>query len=177
VKQAKLEIENLDKAHFDCVFPVCGGVCCKNGRPGLEPKEIAAVDANLAKFLPHLRPKARKRIEQRGFLTTRKKEGCPTLAVSEGWCVFHNEGCVLHKVGALEGDRWKYKPWRCIVFPLSRDPKTARWHVRQWKFRGEAWDLFCLNPKESPKKASETLAGEIEFANARVAARLDGSAH
>jgi uncharacterized protein DUF3109 len=163
-----IEVENLDRAKFECVFPTCGGVCCQNGRPGLEPAEHRRIAANLKKFLPRLRPSARKLIEQRGFLTRRIKEGCRTLAVSEAWCVFHNEGCVLHQVGAEEGDRWKYKPWRCIVFPLTRDPKTARWHVRQWKEKGEAWDLFCLDPKESPKQASATLAAELEFARERL---------
>lgn len=163
-----LAIANLDKAHFDCVFPTCGGVCCQNGRPGLEREEHERIAANLSKFLPHLRERARKRVEQRGYLTKRKKEGCPTLAVSEGWCVFHNEGCVLHKVGAEEGDRWKYKPWRCIAFPLTRDPKTARWHIRQRGYKGEAWDLFCLNPKESPKLARDTLKAEIAFASERL---------
>jgi hypothetical protein len=29
--------------------------------------------------------------------------------------------------------------------------------------KGEAWDLFCLNPKESPKRARDTLREEIAF--------------
>ncbi len=157
-------IENLKTATFDCVFPTCGGVCCKNGRPPVEAAEEARIAKNLQRFLPHLRPAARARIEKGGFVTARRKEGLPVLAVSEGWCVFANEGCVLHKVGATEGDRWKYKPWRCIAFPLERS-KRGEWHVRQWKLKGEAWDLFCLNPKESPKKAARSLASEIDFVN------------
>ena len=160
----EIQISNLETAHFDCVFPTCGGICCKNGRPPVEAAEYARIAENLPKFLPHLRPQARAKIEKDGFISKRKKEGLSALAVSDGWCVFANEGCVLHKVGATEGDRWKYKPWRCIAFPLERS-KSGKWHVRQWKLKGEAWDLFCLNPDESPKKAGETLQGEIDFVN------------
>lgn len=162
-KQDALAVENLDSARFECVFPTCGGICCKNGRPAVEPREAQRIAANLAKFLPHLKPAARKLVESRGFLTKRIKEGLPTLAVQGGWCVFENEGCVLHKVGLAEGAKFKYKPWRCVVFPLERS-KSGAWHVRQWKLKGEAWDLFCLNPKESPKPASKTLADELEYA-------------
>ncbi|MBI5361939.1 MAG: DUF3109 family protein [Planctomycetes bacterium] len=157
-----LPIAGQDTAHFDCVFPTCGGVCCKNGRPPVEEAENARIEQNLAKILPHMTEKARARVERDGFRTERKKEGLRALAVTDGWCVFHNEGCVLHKVGALEGDRWKYKPWRCIAFPLERTTDGA-WHVRQWGVEGEAWDLFCLNPDESPKKATTTLTAELAF--------------
>lgn len=154
-------VENLATATFDCVFPTCGGVCCKNGRPSVERDEQRRIEAHLAKFLPHLTPRARARIERDGCVTARRKEGLPMLAVVDGWCVFANEGCVLHKVGAAEGDRFRYKPWRCAVFPLERDPRTKRWHVRQWGVKGEAWDLFCLNPRESRKSAARTLANEL----------------
>jgi hypothetical protein len=164
-------VENLAEARFECVFPTCGGICCRNGRPGVDPGEGARIEANLAKFVGELRPEARRLVEQRGFLTRRVKAGRRTLAVVKGWCVFFNEGCVLHKAGAREGDRWRYKPWRCVTFPLERAGAKGRWFVRQWKLRGEAWDLFCLNPKESPKRASQTLAGEVEFAK-----RLDRGA-
>lgn len=160
---SSFEIENAAKARFECVFPTCGGVCCKNGRPPVEPGERKRIAANLAKFLPHMREAARKVVEARGFLTKRRKSGRPMLAVSEGWCVFENQGCVLHKVGAVEGDRFRYKPWHCAVFPLERRSK-GNWFVRQWKHRGEAWDLFCLDPKASTKSASATCAGEIAFA-------------
>lgn len=161
---SKLKILNLETAHFDCVFPTCGGICCKNGRPGVEPVEGERIAENLEKFLPHLRPAARRAIEKNGFLTQRKKEGRRMLAVQDEWCVFANDGCVLHKVGASEGDRWKYKPWLCITFPLELAKDDETWHVRQWGVRGEAWDVFCLNPKESPKPASESLASEVKFA-------------
>jgi len=161
-REAELPIEGLDTAHFECVFPTCGGICCMNGRPPLEKQEDERIAQNLDKFLPHLRPEARERIESKGYLTKRKKEGLPSLAVVKDWCVFHNEGCVLHKVGASEGNKWKYKPWRCVAFPLERSP-SGKWHVRQWGLKGEAWDLFCLNPKESPRLARETLREEVEF--------------
>jgi Fe-S-cluster containining protein len=163
-KQAPIEVENAQGAQFECVYPSCGGICCKNGRPGVEPGERKRIEENLDKFLPHLTPHARRVVEKRGFVTKRIKDGNPMLAVSESWCVFFNEGCVLHKVGASEGDRWKYKPWYCVVFPLAQRAK-GKWYVRQWEHRGEAWDLFCLDPKESPKRAVSTLAGEIAFAN------------
>lgn len=162
-KKDELAVANLGTARFECVFPSCGGICCKNGRPAVEAREAQRIAANLAKFLPHLKPAARKVVETRGFLTRRIKEGLPTLAVKDGWCVFENEGCVLHKLGLAEGAKFKYKPWRCVVFPLERS-KSGKWHVRQWKLAGEAWDLFCLNPRESPKRAADTLRDELEHA-------------
>jgi hypothetical protein len=161
--EGTIRIENGATATFDCVFPKCGGICCKQGRPPVEPGEIKRIEANLEKFVPHLREKARKVVLTKGFMTKRMKHGLPMMAVSEGWCVFENQGCVLHKVGATEGDRFKYKPWVCATFPLDRISKRE-WYVRQWKLHGEAWDLFCLNPKESKKPATKTMAGEIEFA-------------
>ena len=159
-----LPILNGDKATFECVFPVCGGVCCKNGRPGISPGEAQRIQDNLPKFLEHLLPKSRRLIESKGFLTRRIKEGQRTLAVSEGWCVFFNAGCVLHKVGALEGERFAYKPWHCVAFPLEKDHRTGEWYVRQKGYRGEGWDVFCIDPQESSKPALSTLTAEIEFA-------------
>ncbi|MBK7641714.1 MAG: DUF3109 family protein [Planctomycetes bacterium] len=162
-KQDELPVENLQTARFECVFPTCGGICCRNGRPAVEAAEAQRIQKNLPKFLPHLRPASRKVVEADGFLTRRTKEGLPTLAVKDGWCVFENEGCVLHKVGLAEGEKFRYKPWRCVVFPLERS-KSGRWHVRQHGLKGEAWDLFCLDPKESEKRAADTLGDELEHA-------------
>jgi hypothetical protein len=53
------------------------------------------------------------------------------------------------------------------LFPLDQD-SHGDWHVRQQGYRGEAWDLFCLNPKTSPMPASKSLREEI-----KLAARLD----
>lgn len=157
----RVEVANLTTAHFDCVYPSCGGICCMNGRPALERREEDAIRENLGRFLPHLRPAAQRAIARSGFLTDEKKEGLPTLRVSGGWCVFFHDGCVLHQVGAAEGDRFRYKPWRCALFPLKRDAKSGAWHVRQRGERGEPWDLFCLNPAESPKTADTTLSAEV----------------
>ena len=85
------------------------------------------------------------------------------LRVVNGWCVFFNQGCVLHKVGATEGDRYRYKPSLCSLFPLAKNEK-GEWFVRQWGVEGEAWDVFCLNPDASPKPAAESLRAEIDLA-------------
>jgi hypothetical protein len=157
----KVEVANLATAHFDCVYPTCGGICCMNGRPAVEVAEQATIRANLPRLLPLLRPHARRLVEKSGFLSDQEKDGLPTLKVSQGWCAFWNDGCVLHQLGASEGDRFKYKPWRCALFPLTRDRKSGEWYVRQRGERGEAWDLFCLHPGESPKTADATLATEV----------------
>jgi hypothetical protein len=157
-----LHVENLATATFKCVFPVCGGICCRQGRPTVEPDEQARIDANLAKLLPLLRPGARKHVEKRGWLTRRIKGGLHTVAVQGGWCVFENGGCTLQKAGMLEGERWKYKPAACIRFPLDKDG-DGPWYVRQRGHRGEAWDLFCLDPAETRTVAADSLADEVRF--------------
>ena len=44
---------------------------------------------------------------------------------------------------------------------LRRD---GDWYVRQWHYQGEQWnDLFCLNPKNSQVKASESLKNELNL--------------
>ena len=62
--------------------------------------------------------------------------------------MFFNDGCVLHKVGAADGDAYQYKPSQCALFPLEKGD-DGRWLVRQWGYDDEDWDLFCLNPKAS----------------------------
>jgi hypothetical protein len=167
-----LDLLNADTATFECTFGSgCEGVCCRNGRPSLAPAERARVEENLAKFLPHLRPEARKAVEAGGFLTRRAKLGLPMARVAGGWCVFFNAGCVLHKVGLAEGDYRKYKPAQCVVFPLDQLP-DGRWYVRQWGYQGEEWDLFCLDPRNSARRADQTLVSEMEYA-ARLAAGDD----
>src|SRR5437879_13919223 len=94
-----LNVENLATARFKCVFPVCGGICCKNGRPSVEPDEQVRISENLERFLPHLRPSARAHVERHGWLTRRIKDGHRTIAVEGGWCVFENGGCTFQKVG------------------------------------------------------------------------------
>lgn len=162
----RLQVLNLEQARFECVYPTCGGACCKNGRPGVEAEEIERIVAQLPRVLPDLRPEARRAVERRGFLSNRIKEGCRTLRVVGGMCVFYRDGCALHRLGAEDGDRFRYKPWRCVVFPLDQRP-DGDWYVRQWGLEGEAWDLFCLNPHESERRAAETLDGEIEYIASR----------
>src|SRR3954447_13496458 len=94
-----LPVINLSEATFECIFGRgCDGICCQNGRPPLYPEEQEIIGKNLDKFLDELRPAARKLIEKHGFLSRRTKFGLPMVRVLDGWCVFFNEGCVLHKV-------------------------------------------------------------------------------
>ena len=77
--------------------------------------------------------------------------------------MFFNKGCVLHKVGAAEGDKYRYKPIACTLFPLARDDHD-QWYVRQKGYKKEGWNLFCLDPQSSPVSAAETLRDEVALA-------------
>src|SRR5436853_594404 len=79
--------------------------------------------------------------ENVGLLSDRRQDCLPMLRVVAGWCLFFNQGCVFHKVGAAEGESYKYKPSACALFPIAKDEK-GRWYVRQHGYKGEAWDLF-----------------------------------
>lgn len=159
-----LALLNAKEARFDCTFGRgCDGICCRNGRPPVEPGEAETITADLAKFLPALRLEARRLVERAGFLSRRRKAGQPALRVAAGWCVFFNQGCVLHKIGADEGDKFRYKPSACALFPLEKD-EHERWYIRQKGFKGEAWDLFCLDPKVSAVRAVDSLREEIALA-------------
>jgi hypothetical protein len=159
-----LPVVNLSEAHFECIYGRgCDGICCQNGRPGVYPEEVARIDANLNKFLPELRPAARKVVAKEGYLSNRRKGGLPMLRVVAGWCVFFHQGCVLHKVGAAEGDKYRYKPAPCALFPLARND-SDEWYVRQWGVEGEEWELFCLDPQRSPVPAATSLHEEIALA-------------
>jgi Protein of unknown function (DUF3109) len=158
-----LPILNLHEAKYECIYGRgCDGICCQNGRPSVGAAERQRIEENLDRFLPHLRPEARKLIEKEGYLSQRLKNGEPMVRVAGGWCVFFNQGCVLHKVGAEDGDKYRYKPIRCALFPLDRDEK-GQWIIRQQGYRGEAWELFCLHPDASSRSAVETLQEEIEL--------------
>src|SRR5262245_20390959 len=160
-----LKVVNLATATYECIFGRgCEGHCCKNGRPSVSAGEIDVIDQVLPRVLPLLRPDARDLIEADGFVSKRRKLGERMLRVSGGWCVFFNAGCVLHQVGAEDGDSYRYKPRQCALFPLEKDPRDGSWFVRQWGVREEGWDLFCLNPKQSSKPAEESLAAEIALA-------------
>jgi hypothetical protein len=159
-----LPVINSLEAKFECIYGRgCDGICCHNGRPGLYPEEVACLDGNLAKILPQLRPKARMVVEKQGYLSRRQRHGLPMLRVVDAWCVFFNEGCVLHKVGAAEGDKYRYKPAACALFPLAKD-ENDRWYIRQRGFKGEPWDLFCLDPQNTAMPAAESLRDEFGLA-------------
>ncbi|HEY7423713.1 MAG TPA: DUF3109 family protein [Gemmataceae bacterium] len=162
--RSSLPVVNLSEAKYECIFGRgCDGICCQNGRPPVYPEEVECLDANLEKFLPHLRPEARQLVEKAGYLSGRRKYGLPMMRVVAGWCVFFNQGCVLHKVGAEEGDKYLYKPAVCALFPLAKNDKDE-WYIRQWDYEDEEWDLFCLDPQATSKPAAESLEEEIRLA-------------
>jgi Protein of unknown function (DUF3109) len=159
-----LPVINLQEAKYECIFGRgCDGICCQNGRPPVYPDEAERIDENLEKFKPEMRPEAIAALEEQGYLSRRVKSGLPMLRVVEGWCIFFNRGCVLHKVGAAEGDKYRYKPAPCALFPLVKDEKD-RWYIRQKDYKGENWNLFCLDPETSPVPAAESLREELELA-------------
>jgi len=151
---------NGDSARFECTFGRgCDGVCCRNGRPPVYADEIERIDANLPRILPLLRPEARAMVEAGGYLSRRRKAGQPMARVVDRWCVFFNEGCVLHRLGAAEGAAFRYKPGVCAMFPLAKDQRD-RWYVRQRNYKAEKWDLMCLDPTASSLPATESLREE-----------------
>jgi Fe-S-cluster containining protein len=174
--RSSLPVVNLAEAKFECIFGRgCDGICCQNGRPPVYPEERELLDANLQKFLPHLRPEARLLVEKKGYLSRRRKIGLPMLRVVDGWCVFFNRGCVLHKVGAIEGESYRYKPAACALFPLGRNDKDE-WFVRQHGYESEPWNLFCLDPRATSKPAAESLQDEIRLAERYTAEQAEGAA-
>ncbi|HEX2476316.1 MAG TPA: DUF3109 family protein [Lacipirellulaceae bacterium] len=159
-----LPVINLAEARYECTYGRgCDGVCCREGRPPVYPEESARIDANLEKFLPLLRVEAQSVVRKKGYLSRRFRAGQPTLRNVGGWCVFFNEGCVLHKAGAAEGDKFRYKPCICSLFPIQAD-EHGNWYIRQKGYKGEKWDLFCLEPAASPMPASESLREELALA-------------
>ena len=64
---------------------------------------------------------------------------------------------------AEDGDFARFKPSQCVTFPLDQLP-DGRWYVRQHGYEDEEWDLFCLDPKNSARRAVEALAAEIDYA-------------
>ncbi|MBF0498815.1 MAG: DUF3109 family protein [Candidatus Riflebacteria bacterium] len=169
-------VVNLCEAKFRCCFPECGGVCCKNGRPGLDGHEIALIERNLAKFKPLMRPHAVEVLEAQGFVTGRTKENRRTMAVVDGWCIFANEGCILQKAGEADGAKWKYKPHLCVLFPISQDGDGAEWYVRQKGYRGEAWKLYCIE-KTATEKTPAMKGLEDELAYLREYNKKHGFKH
>lgn len=163
--RTSLAVVNLKEARFECTFGRgCDGVCCRNGRPGVYPDEDERIRLNMDRILDLLRPEARELVETQGHATRRLREGkYPMLRVVDGWCVFFNQGCVLHKMGAEEGDKFRYKPSMCSLFPLEQD-NHSRWYVRQKGYNSETWELPCLDPQKVSVPAAEALREELEFA-------------
>lgn len=157
-------VSNAETATFECTFGRgCEGICCKNGRPSVNADEQARIRGVMDRAMPLLRPVARELVESEGWLSNRTKLGSPMLRVIDGWCVLFNKGCVLHTIGAEDGDPLQYKPTQCALFPLEPGD-DGDWYVRQWKLHGEQWDLFCLNPANTTMKAVDSLAGELLLA-------------
>jgi hypothetical protein len=174
-QKTALPVLNLSEATFECIYGRgCDGICCRNGRPPVSAAEQERIDANLDKLLPLLSARQRQAVEQDGYLSRRIKSGKPMLRVLDGWCIFFHEGCVLHKAGMQEGDKFRYKPAPCSLFPLERDDDGA-WYVRQHGYKGEKWDLFCLAPGQSAVPAEAALQEELAFVRRRMEAEQAGS--
>lgn len=148
-------ILNLAEARFECTFGRGGdGVCCENGSPIVYPEEAARLDEKLPQILPSLRAAAHALVEERGYLSGRRKCGLPMARVAAGWCVFFHGGCVLHRIGAAEGDAFRYKLSVCSLFPLDSGAH-GEWRIRQKGYDVEIRNLFCLDPAASGKPAGE----------------------
>ena len=159
-----LPVINLAVAKFECTFGRgCDGICCRNGRPPIYPEEVELLGKHLEEILAKMRPEAAVLVKNHGFLSRRRRLGLPMLRVHGGWCIFFNEGCVLHRIGAREGDAFRYMPAACALFPLARDAHDS-WYVRQKGLNREKWDLFCLDPQNTRLAAAESLAAEIKLA-------------
>jgi hypothetical protein len=160
----ELEIVNLQEAKYECRYGKgCNGHCCREGRPLVYAEEIERLDANLDKFLPLMRKEARERLWQRGYLTQRRRLGERVMRNAQGWCIFFNDGCILHRIGETEGDKFRYKPAVCSLFPIQLD-EHDRWYVRQKGYKREQWDLECLAPEWSNVPAAQSLREEIALA-------------
>jgi Fe-S-cluster containining protein len=159
-----LPILNIATATYECTFGRgCEGVCCQEGRPPVEPEERNRIDEIMTRLMPLLRSKAQAVVRARGYLTDRRRFGHPMARNADGWCVFFNQGCVLHQLGADEGDKFRYKPSACSLFPIQQDDHDD-WYIRQHGYKRERWDLFCLSPTNTTLPAAEALREEIGLA-------------
>jgi hypothetical protein len=165
-KSVSLTVINAETATFECIYGRgCDGVCCQQGRPPVTAEERGRIDANLGKILPLLTAAQRQAIQQAGYVSRRVKSGSPMMRVLDGWCIFFNQGCALHKAGAAEGDKFRYKPAPCSLFPLEREEGTDRYYIRQHGYKGEQWtELFCLDPGQTSRRAVKSLGEEISLA-------------
>jgi len=172
----RLTVINLDTARFECTFGRgCDGVCCRDGRPPVYSDEAQSIDDNLHRILPLLRPEARTAVRKGGYLSRRRKAGQATARVVAGWCVFFNQGCTLHRLGAVEGAAFRYKPGICAVFPLAKDQRD-RWYVRQKGYKAEKWTLACLDPRSSTVAATASLRKEAALVEAGESADANATA-
>lgn len=164
-----LTVINGETARFECTYGRgCEGICCQQGRPPVDTAQQGRIDRLRKRWLPLLRPEARALVEKEGWLSKRVKAGDRMVRVSAKWCVFFNKGCVLHTLGAEDGDPMGYKPEACALFPLEKDDKGG-WYVRQKGYKGEQWnELFCLAGKGETPLAVKSLACEMV-----LAAKLD----
>ncbi|MGH7469000.1 MAG: DUF3109 family protein [Longimicrobiales bacterium] len=159
-----LPVLNLEEARFECTYGRgCAGICCREGRPLVYEDERQRIAANLQVFLPQLRSAAQRLIQRRGFVTERRRLGQRVMRVAADWCVFFNDGCVLHRVGEQEGDKFRYKPAVCALFPIQVD-ENDEWYVRQKGYKKEKWDLFCLDAERCTLPAADTLQEELALA-------------
>ena len=160
-----LTVINGDTARFECTYGRgCEGICCQQGRPPVDARQQAEIDGLRERWFPLLRPEARSLVERDGWLSRRVKAGDRMVRVAAKWCVFFNKGCVLHTLGAEDGNPMGYKPEACALFPLEKDDK-GNWFVRQKGFKGEEWnELFCLAGKRETPLAVNSLASEMELA-------------
>lgn len=166
--KVSLNVVNLQDATFDCSYGRgCDGICCQNGRPPVPADETKTIRRVLSRALPLMTERARRLVKKEGFLSNRMKDGSPMLRVIDGWCVFFNQGCILHKLGAADGEAYQYKPSVCALFPLEHD-REGTWYIRQWNFGNEDWNLFCLNPKNTNRPAAESLTAELSLAKKLV---------
>ena len=76
---------------------------------------------------------------------------------------FEHGGWAFKLERGPEGDKFKYKPGVCSLFPIQQDERD-RWYVRQKGYKGEKWDLFCLDPAQQSKRAAESLGDELALA-------------
>src|SRR6185503_12981357 len=158
------KILNLEQARFECTYGRgCDGICCREGRPLVYADEAARIDLNLERFMPLMRPEARAIARRRGYLRTRRRLHERVMRGAGGWCIFYNQGCVLHRAGEAEGDMFRYKPAVCALFPIRTD-EHDRWYVRQKGYKRENWDLFCLDQQLTAPLVTISLREEIAMA-------------
>lgn len=173
-RRVSLPLLNLSEARYECIFGRgCEGICCQDAKPMLYPDEVERIDAHIDRISERLRPEAQRVLEKKGYLDGRSEPELPILRTVEKWCIFFNKGCVLHTLGAEEGDSYKYKPRVCAWFPLWHD-KKGNWYVRQKGYKGEAYDLFCIDPAVTTKPAAETLSEEMKLVKQFLAEKEPG---